>query len=82
MKKTLLIICILLIKENIKAQANQSDSIIIVNLYKTTGGYGWTNSKNWLTSKKLSTWYGIYCDFKGNVISISLINNNLTGTIP
>ena len=50
--------------------------------YVTTGGDNWTNNENWLTDSPLDQWYGITTDQEGNVTEISLIRNNISGTIP
>lgn len=57
------------------------DSLALVNLYNSTNGPNWTNHTNWLTTAPVRTWYGVTVD--GNrVISLSLANNNLSGSIP
>jgi len=62
------------------AQVNASDSLTLVNLYNNTNGANWTNKSGWLTGPVVN-WYGV--GLSGNdVISISLSNNNLHGTIP
>ncbi len=50
-------------------------------LYNATNGDEWRNSDNWLSSKSVSTWYGITIDL-GHVVEISLNNNGLTGPLP
>ncbi|HTN07915.1 T9SS type A sorting domain-containing protein [Agriterribacter sp.] len=64
------------------AQVNQQDSAALVDLYNATGGSSWTNHSNWLViGQPVTEWEGIV--ISGNrVISISLSNNNLNGTIP
>ena len=54
----------------------------LIDLYNSTNGDKWTNKTNWCTSNPISTWYGVSCDSKGNVISLDLSGNNLAGTIP
>ena len=64
-----------------KAQVNTGDSLALVDLYNSTNGPGWYHIENWLTTKPLSTWYGI--GVKNNrVDSVDLHINNLVGTIP
>lgn len=60
---------------------NQADSLALVALYKSTGGSGWINNQNWLSSSPVNTWHGVTVRHK-RVISLDLNNNNLTGTIP
>jgi len=63
------------------AQAvNVQDSIALVNLYDSAGGTKWTTKTNWLTTKPVSTWYGL-TETAGRVTEISLYENNLTGSI-
>jgi len=50
-------------------------------LYDAAGGSGWANDHNWGTDADVSTWYGVEVDEQGRVVSLSLGNNNLAGTI-
>ncbi|MCR5574097.1 MAG: Ig-like domain-containing protein [Bacteroidaceae bacterium] len=50
-------------------------------LYESTGGANWYRNDNWNTNAPLSEWYGVKME-NGNVISIDLSNNNLTGVLP
>ena len=65
-----------------------TDSLALVALYKSTNGKDWTNNTNWLSDKPTYSWYGINCTSTGmlqgtaRVEAITLINNNLSGTIP
>ncbi len=54
----------------------------LVALYAATDGDNWQDRTNWLTDLPLEEWYGITTDDQGNVISIDLKNNNLSGNIP
>lgn len=64
---------------------NQSQTVevpqFLIDLYNSTNGQNWTNNTNWLTDAPLSEWYGITTDDEGNVSSIDLSDNNLTGHI-
>ncbi|MDE6778313.1 MAG: hypothetical protein K2J51_02400, partial [Alistipes sp.] len=51
-------------------------------LYASAGGPGWTCSENWCGDKPLDEWYGVQTDDEGHVISLSLCDNNLRGTLP
>ena len=62
--------------------ASLSDREILVTLYETTQGPNWTNAFNWLTDAPLGDWQGVETDASGRVVSLSLYENNLTGTIP
>ena len=65
-----------------------TDSLALVALYNSTNGKDWTNNANWLSDKPIYLWYGINCTSAGmlegtaRVEAITLINNNLSGTIP
>ncbi len=59
------------------------DSLALVALYNATDGDNWTNNTNWLVpGQALSTWFGINTNAEGEITSLSLFSNNLTGTIP
>lgn len=57
------------------------DSLALVDLYDSTGGTGWINHTNWLTSAPVSSWYGIQVNY-GSISFIQLNNNHLVGKIP
>ena len=53
-------------------------------LYTAAGGAGWTTKTNWLSGDPCnytSTWSGVTCS-GGEVTSLSLNDNGLTGTLP
>lgn len=75
---------LLLLFTNLRSytQVNLQDSMALVGLYNATGGSSWTNHTNWLvTNKPVSEWEGVVVS-GDRVVSVSLINNNLIGTIP
>ena len=56
-------------------------------LWGSTNGATWTTSTNWDTLTPVSSWFGIlnvvpFNVSSGNIITIDLRNNNLTGVIP
>lgn len=51
----------------------------LIELYNSTKGDSWVDNTNWCSEKPLNEWYGIKTDEFGNVTSINLSNNNLTG---
>lgn len=60
----------------------ESDSLALVAFYTTTNGVNWNNNSAWL-SAPVAQWYGILLTADGcRVRNISLVNNNLTGTLP
>ena len=60
------------------------DRAALVALYNATDGANWTDNTNWLSDKPLSEWYGVttVAVDDGRVWSVSLYQNNLTGTLP
>jgi len=57
---------------------------ILVNLYNALGGRNWNSDDNWLDdSQNICGWFGISCDSTtGQVVSVVLRNNGLTGMVP
>lgn len=54
----------------------------LVQLYKSTNGDNWKRNDNWCSDKPITQWYGIqYRDDGGGQLWVTLVNNNLTGTI-
>ena len=51
-------------------------------LYNATDGPNWTNNTGWLSDRPLEEWYGVSVNAEGRVDSLSLVGNNLTGSIP
>ena len=54
---------------------------VLMDFYETMNGDSWTNNTNWNSDRPLGEWYGITTDEEGQVTSIDLSNNNLTGTV-
>lgn len=53
-------------------------------IYVDNMGASWTNNEGWLAGANsgacdICNWYGVDCDKNGNIISIEMPNNNLTG---
>ena len=55
---------------------------VLVALYGTTGGPGWTNRNGWLTEAPLRRWSGVEVDAQGRVVGLDLGYNGLSGAIP
>ena len=55
---------------------------VLVALYGTTGGPGWTNSSGWLTEAPPGRWSGVEVDAQGRVVGLDLGYNGLSGPIP
>lgn len=54
----------------------------LIAFYNATDGDNWKNNTNWCSSKPVSEWYGVLTDGNGHVTTLSLANNNLSGSIP
>ncbi len=59
-----------------------SDRDVLVTLYEATDGDNWLENDNWLSSRPIGEWYGVYVDDSGRVIGLYLSENELSGTIP
>ena len=55
---------------------------VLVALYGTTGGPGWTNRNGWLSEAPLRRWHGVEVDAQGRVVGLELGYNGLAGPIP
>ena len=55
---------------------------VLEALYHATGGPKWGNRTHWLSDGPLSEWFGVDTDRNGQVISLDLSINELSGTIP
>ena len=51
----------------------------LYDFYVAANGHAWNNNSGWLSDAPLSEWYGIETDAEGNVVKISLPDNNLSG---
>jgi len=51
-------------------------------LYYDADGDMWIDQDGWLSEKNECEWYGIGCSEDGFVVTIDLVDNNLSGTIP
>lgn len=54
----------------------------LVALYDAAGGDNWTNNENWCSDKPVDEWFGISVNEDGYVSEISLLWNNMQGTLP
>ena len=52
----------------------------IFHLY--TGGSEWSNSDGWLSNQPLGEWHGVTVNGQGEVTTLALNRNGLTGAIP
>lgn len=59
------------------------DSLILVDLYNSTGGTAWQNKTNWLTKSPLGTWSGVTVNLgTSRVTGVKLNDNRLNGDLP
>jgi len=64
------------------AKISEADSLVLVAFYEATNGETWTDNAEWLEGE-VENWAGITLDeTKNHITSISLPNNNLTGSLP
>ncbi len=66
------------------AQVSPEERAALVSFYHGTNGSKWYSSQNWLEGDPCEDeWKGIFCnDAKNKVTGISLIQNNLSGSLP
>ncbi len=55
---------------------------VLTVFFNATGGPEWSDSRNWLSEEPVENWHGVTTDRNGNVASLELASNNLTGEIP
>ena len=60
----------------------ERDRRVLIELYESTGGNGWTDSDGWATGRPLSSWRGVRTDAEGYVTHVWLVFNGLTGNLP
>lgn len=66
-------------QKSVDINIGKSEREILVEFYKSTGGDNWINKENWCSDRPLFTWHGIATNEEGEVIGISLRDNNLIG---
>ena len=62
--------------------ACSDDRAVLVALYEATDGDNWVNNTNWLSDAPLNEWFGVETDENGRVISLQLVANRLSGSLP
>ena len=81
------ILSFLLASATYAQEGNVPDAVeyqALVDLYNATDGPNWTDNTNWLngtTNTDFATWHGVTVE-NGDVIHITLIDNNLIGNLP
>ena len=61
---------------------NDEDRAALVEFYNATNGPNWATNTNWSSGAPLDQWYGVVTDGQGRVVSLSLTQNQLSGSIP
>ena len=54
----------------------------LVRLYDATGGDNWDDNTYWKSEEPLGQWFGVDTDEDGEVLSLRLADNNLSGDMP
>ncbi|CAM9690984.1 unnamed protein product [Ectocarpus sp. 4 AP-2014] len=54
-----------------------TDRDVLVALYNSTGGAGWSQNTNWNTDAPLSQWHGVVVNDQGRVVTLKLYSNKL-----
>ena len=58
-----------------------TDEEILKCFYNESSGDEWTDRSGWFDDPNICNWFGIDCNGKGDIISISLPSNNLKGKV-
>ena len=58
------------------------DEIALLAFFRSANGPSWNEGANWATDAPLAEWQGVEVDEAAKVVSLTLPNNNLTGSIP
>ena len=77
--KIKLLVLLLLVSGNVSFAIPKSEKKALIDLYHNTNGNEWINS--WDLSSSVSTWKGVLIE-DNHVVSITLFNNNLQGSLP
>ncbi len=64
------------------APCPQEDRKTLGNFYETTGGENWDENENWNSPEPPQEWFGVETDEDGNVVSLRLSHNALSGEVP
>ena len=73
------IIAVLLLITSFTFAIPKAEKNALIDLYESTNGANWKNT--WDLSSKVSNWNGVVIE-NNHVVSITLFNNNLEGTLP
>ena len=68
--------------DELSTLCSQEDRETLGNFYETTGGENWDENENWNSPEPLDQWYGVDTDDAGEVVSLRLSHNALSGEVP
>ena len=68
--------------EQFSTLCSQEDRKNLERFYETTGGEQWDENENWNSEEPLDQWYGVDTDDEGEVVSLRLSENSLSGDTP
>ena len=68
--------------DELSTLCSQEDRETLERFYETTGGEQWDENENWNSEEPLNQWYGVDTDDEGEVVSLRLSENNLSGDTP
>ena len=68
--------------DELSTLCSQEDRETLGNFYETTGGEQWDENENWNSPEPLDQWYGVDTDDAGEVVSLRLSHNALSGEVP
>ena len=79
MRNPLLVLFFVCMVQSVAAKISAAEKDALIVLYKHTKGANWTTS--WDMEKSVTTWKGVHIENE-SVVGLSLMNNNLEGTLP
>jgi len=68
--------------DELSTLCSQEDRKNLERFYETTGGEQWDENENWNSEESLNQWYGVDTDDEGEVVSLRLSENSLSGDTP
>ena len=63
------------------SRCGENDRENLVRLYDATGGDNWNDHTDWKSEEPLQEWFGVDTDEDGEVVSLRLADNSLSGEI-
>ena len=63
-------------------RCGETDMEDLERFYEASGGDNWHDNENWNSAEPLDQWDGVETDKDGNVVSLLLPDNNLSGDMP